>query len=62
MTEHRAENVIDHAEAAALFYRTLVDRGMPVAQAASVAGSYVSALVIAATANRNPPQPWDPGP
>jgi hypothetical protein len=54
----KAETVIDHAEAAALFLRTLVDEGVPVTHAVQMACSYASGLVIG-NRDEKPRRAWE---
>jgi hypothetical protein len=59
MTRHRAADVIDHAEATALYFRTLVGEGVEVASAIQMTCSYVYALAVAANVSKPPLNPWD---
>ena len=55
----KVEDVIDQAAAAALFYRQLIDQGVPVAAATSMAGQFVVGHVMAEMAEEKPTQPWE---
>ena len=54
------EEIIGQAQAAALFFRTLVDEGVPPASAVSMACSYVGSLLITGRLNAEPKKPWEP--
>lgn len=59
MTALDADKVMDHAEAAARFFRHLVEEGVPVQAAISMAGTYVQSIVLVEIGGEKPDQPWE---
>lgn len=57
----KTERVLEHAEVTAVFFRALVDRGVPVAPAAQLTASYVSTVVITEASGEKPREPWQDG-
>lgn len=55
----KAEDVIGHAEAAALFFRTMIGEGIPVLAATQMACSYVGALLLTGEHGKEPKRPWE---
>lgn len=54
------EEIIEHAHAAALHFRTLVDAGVPAPVAQQMSSSFVTALVLTKhTEELEVRQPWD---
>lgn len=55
---HKPTEVIGHAEAAALYFRTLIDEGVPTKAAIQMAAMYTVALASAAE-NEPPRRAWE---
>ena len=55
----KTEEVIDQATAAALFFRRLIDEGVPTQAAIQMAAKYVEAQVISDMLDEAPTQPWE---
>ena len=55
----KPEDVMDHAAAAALFFRRLIDEGVPVHAATQMACSYVGGLLMLEMEGESPDQPWE---
>lgn len=58
---HKPTEVIGHAEAAALYFRTLIDEGVPLSAAITMAAQYATALVLAAREAEEPRRGWEEG-
>ncbi len=54
--------LIEQAAAAALFYRRLIDEGVPPSAATSMAGQFVMGQVMSEMVDEEPNQPWDEPP
>jgi len=54
----KTEHIIEDAEIAAVYLRALIDKGVPVMAAVSLASSYVSARQITDRGNDEPKAPW----
>lgn len=59
MTEpkHKPTEVIGHAEAAALYFRTLLDEGVPLSAAVQMAAMY--GVMTANSDEGEPRRPWE---
>ena len=55
----KTEDVIAQASAAALFFRRLIDEGVPVQAAISMAGQYVVGQVMTERLHEKPSEPWE---
>lgn len=54
--KHKPTDVIGHAEAAALYFRTLLDEGVPLTAAVSMAAQYGTSLLIV---TQEPRREWE---
>jgi hypothetical protein len=54
-------DVVEMAEEAAAFFRTLVNEGVPPPHAVSIAGNFVTARTLALSSHIEPGGPWDEG-
>lgn len=53
------ERVLESAEIAAVYFRALVNRGVPAQHAVSLTSSFCCALVIAGAQQQEPQEPWE---
>lgn len=56
----RTEKVIEDAELAATYFRTLVANGMHSVHATQICGSYVQYRLVMEASKDKPRDPWDP--
>lgn len=54
----KTEKILEHAELAAIYFRALVDKGVPIRAATDLTSSYVHATIYAAASNEKPREPW----
>jgi hypothetical protein len=52
------EKILAHAEMAAIYFRALVDKGVPAQAAVQLTCSYVGSVVISQAGNEGPREPW----
>lgn len=52
------EQIISDAEIVATFMRALVDKGVPISAAVSLAGNYLQSVIIVRHSNQKPDEPW----
>lgn len=55
------EKIIEDAEIAACYFRSLVGKGVPPDAAVQLTASYVSTLLIAEKSGQPPREPWQDG-
>lgn len=54
------EKILEHAEVVASFFRALVDKGIPVSAAISLAQTYIQTVVLTDITGQEPKKPWEP--
>lgn len=55
----KTEQVLQHAEIAATFFRALVTNGVPVSAAVSLTGNYILSIAVRESGNEPPREPWE---
>lgn len=53
------KKVLDDAECAAVFFRALVEKGVPAVAAVNLTGSYISSRQITDAQRDRPDEPWN---
>lgn len=54
------EQILADAEIVATFLRSLVDRGVPIGAATTLAGNYLQTVVLVRHSGQKPDEPWKP--
>lgn len=53
------EQILEDAEIAAMYFRSLCDKGIPAFHAVSLTASYVQTCVAMRVSEKQPPEPWE---
>jgi hypothetical protein len=60
MKKITTEQMLEDAELAATFLRTLVEKGVPLSAATTLTGQYLQTAVFARVGSEKPQEPWNP--
>ena len=53
------EQILEHAEIAATYFRALISNGIDVDSAVTLTGNYITMMIIRDTRDQPPREPWE---